>query len=52
MELENFKKNIYYTFCELIDSKITNEKMEKYLQSDRLWDAKKCKKLGLIDEII
>lgn len=52
MELENLKKNIYYIFCELIDSKITNEKLTKYLQSDRLWDAKKCKKLGLIDEII
>ena len=51
-ELEILKKNIYYIFCELIDSKITNEKMEKYLQCDRLWDAKKCKKLGIIDEII
>lgn len=51
-ELENLKQNIYYIFCELIDSKITNQKMEKYLQNDRLWDAKKCKKLGLIDEII
>ena len=51
-DVENLKKNIYYIFCELIDSKITNEKMEKYLQNNRLWDAKKCKKLGLIDEII
>ncbi len=49
---ENLKKNIYYIFCELIDSKISKEKMEKYLECDRLWDAKKCKKLGLIDEII
>ncbi len=51
-ELEIFKKNIYYIFCELIDSKITNEKMEKYLENDRCWDAKKCKKLGLVDEIV
>ena len=52
VELENFKKNIYYAFCELIDSKITNEKMEKYLENDRCWDAKKCKKLGLVNEIV
>ena len=51
-ELENLKKNIYYIFCELIDSKINKEKMEKYLENDRFWDAKKCKKLGLVDEII
>lgn len=51
-ELEIFKKNIYYIFCELIDSKITNEKMEKYLENNRCWDAKKCRKLGLVDEIV
>lgn len=51
-EINILKKNIYCAFCELIDSKITKEKLDKYLDTDRIWDAKKCKKLGIVDEII
>ena len=51
-EIYGFKKIIYYILCEVIDSKITTDKLDKYFQKNNTWDAKKYKKLGLADEII
>ena len=51
-EINNLKNTIYTLFCNTIDSKITIEKLEKYLNHPCIWDAKKYKKLGLADEIV
>jgi ATP-dependent protease ClpP protease subunit len=51
-EITYLKTIIYYILCDVIDSKITKEKLEKYFEKNCFWDAKKYKKLGLADEII
>ena len=51
-EIDYLKNSIYNLFCNIIDSKITKEKLDKYLLENCCWDAKKYKKLGLADEII
>ena len=51
-EVECLKNSIYNLFCNVIDSKITQEKLQTYLMQNSYWDAKKYKKLGLADEIV
>ncbi len=48
----NFKTLLYNVICNIIDSKITHEKLEQYFVRKNIWNCKKCKKLGLVDEII
>ncbi len=50
--IQTFYNDLINTFCNLIDSKINDEKIKKYLNNNCIWDSKKCKKLGFIDEII
>ena len=52
VELGYFKTVLYDIICNLIDSKITYEKLDKYFQENQQWDSKKYKKLGLADEIV
>ena len=51
-EIVCLKNCIYNLFCNVIDSKITKEKLQSYLMQNCYWDAKKYKKLGLADEIV
>lgn len=51
-EINSLKNCIYNLFCNVIDSKITQEKLQTYLMQNCYWDAKKYKKLGLADEIV
>ena len=50
--IQSFKTYLYELFCNVIDSKITHQKLQIYLLQTSFWDAKKYKKLGLADEII
>lgn len=47
--LENLTSKIYLNYSK---GKLKKKKLKKYLKRDLMWDAKKCKELGLIDEII
>ena len=47
--LEDVTNNIY---LEHTHGKMNKKKLSKYLKRDLWWDAKKCKKLGLVDEIV
>tara|TARA_B100001142_G_scaffold263903_1_gene267333 strand:+ start:812 stop:1456 length:645 start_codon:yes stop_codon:yes gene_type:complete len=50
-----FKTNLYNLFLNTIKTKITLEKFNTYLihsHNINIWNSKKSKKLGLIDEII
>tara|TARA_B110001452_G_C15233115_1_gene427022 strand:+ start:1700 stop:2326 length:627 start_codon:yes stop_codon:yes gene_type:complete len=51
-DILNFKTLLYKVICNIINSKITNEKLEQYFARKNIWNCKKCKKLGLVDEII
>ena len=50
--ISNFYNELVNVFCNIIDSKIINEKFNKYLENYCIWDCKKYKKIGLADEII
>ena len=50
--VDNFKYHLYYIFCNTIESKITDIKLTPYLNKGCLWDSKKYKKTGLVDEIV
>jgi ATP-dependent protease ClpP protease subunit len=50
--ISNFYNELVNIFCNIIDSKITNEKLKKYLENNCIWDSKKYKKIGLADEIV
>jgi len=50
--IEQFYNELTHIFCNIINSKITNEKFKKYLENNSIWDSKKYKKLGLADEIV
>ena len=50
--INEFKNVLYNLFCNVIDSKITNEKLNNYLSKNNVWNCKKYKKLGLVDDII
>ena len=48
-----FKNNLYNLFLNTINTKINTEKFNIYLiYSNNIWNSKKSKKLGLVDEII
>lgn len=51
-EITEFKNLLYTLFCNTIDSKITIDKLDKYLNQNNIWNSKKYKKIGLADEII
>jgi hypothetical protein len=50
--ISKFYNELVHVFCNIIESKITNEKFYKYLENYCVWDCKKYKKIGLADEII
>ncbi len=52
LETDSLNYHIYNLFCNVINSKITKEKLQIYLIQNNYWDAKKYKKLGLADEIV
>lgn len=53
-EISDFNIMLYDILCNIIDSNLTSEKLDSYLQKNILivWDCKKYKKLGFVDEII
>ena len=51
-QIISLKNNIYNVFCNVIESKITKEKLEIYFMNNCYWDSKKYKKLKLADEIV
>tara|TARA_B100001093_G_scaffold295960_1_gene282235 strand:+ start:1524 stop:2216 length:693 start_codon:yes stop_codon:yes gene_type:complete len=51
-EIMEFKNTLYLLFCNISDSKITSDKLDKYLHKNNSWNSKKYKKIGLADEII
>jgi ATP-dependent protease ClpP protease subunit len=53
-EIDSLKKILYDIMCNLVESNLTREKLDGYfLKNDlQVWDCKKYKKLGLVDEIV
>ena len=52
LEIDSLKKFMYSILCDVIDSNITSDKLEKYFEQNNVWNAKKYKKLRLADEIV
>ena len=56
--LDDFKnctylqKTVKKLYMEYTNGKLDKDKLDAYLKRDIYWSAKKCKKLGLVDEII
>ena len=52
--IAEYRKLFYDILCNLLESNLTCEKLDGYFQKNELqvWDCKKYKKLGLVDEII
>lgn len=51
-EISIFVNSLINILCNVSQSKISIQKLQNYLQYNQNWNAKKCKKLGLVDEII
>tara|TARA_Y100000389_G_scaffold162147_1_gene164825 strand:- start:442 stop:1116 length:675 start_codon:yes stop_codon:yes gene_type:complete len=51
-QISIFIKSLTNILCNVSQSKISIEKLQIYLQNNQNWNAKKCKKLGLVDEIV
>jgi|UniRef100_A0A6C0H4P4 ATP-dependent protease ClpP protease subunit len=53
-EIMDFKTLFYDVLCHSVESNLTREKLDIYLQKNSVlvWDCKKYKKLGFVDEII
>ena len=53
-EIMDFNTLFYSILCDVVESNLTREKLDIYLQKNSLlvWDCKKYKKLGFADEII
>jgi hypothetical protein len=53
-EMMDFNIVFYDILCNIIESNLTREKLDIYLQKNMIivWDCKKYKKLGFADEII
>ena len=51
-QISIFIKSLTNILCNVSQSKISIEKLQLYLQNNQNWNAKKCKKLGLVDEIV
>ena len=43
---------LYNILCDVIDSNIMCNKLDKYFEQNNVWNAKKYKKLRLADEIV
>ena len=52
--IAEYRKLFYDILCNLLESNLTCEKLDGYFQKNELqvWDCKKYKKLGLVDEIV
>jgi hypothetical protein len=50
----DYKILFYSILCDVVESNLTHEKLDIYLQKNMIlvWDCKKYKKLGFADEII
>ena len=53
-KIMDFNMLFYDVLCNIIESNLTREKLDTYLQKNSVfvWDCKKYKKLGFVDEII
>ena len=53
-QINEFIKLFYDILCNLLESNFTHEKLDGYFRNNDLqvWDCKKYKKLGLVDEIV
>ena len=53
-EIMNFNVMFYDVLCNIIESNLTRDKLDSYLIINKniVWDCKKYKKLGFVDEII
>jgi len=53
-EIIDFNVMFYDVLCNIIESNLTSDKLDSYLQKNMIivWDCKKYKKLGFVDEII
>ena len=53
-EIMNFNVMFYDVLCNIIESNLTRDKLDSYLIKNMIsvWDCKKYKKLGFVDEII
>ena len=53
-EIMNFNVMFYDVLCNIIESNLTRDKLDCYLINNMIsvWDCKKYKKLGFVDEII
>lgn len=53
-EIMNFNVMYYDILCNIVESNLTCDKLDTYLQKNMVivWDCKKYKKLGFADEII
>lgn len=53
-EIMDFNTLFYSILCNVVESNLTREKLDIYLQKNSVlvWDCKKYKKLGFVDEII
>ena len=53
-EIMNFNAMFYDVLCNIIESNLTRDKLDSYLIKNMIivWDCKKYKKLGFVDEII
>jgi ATP-dependent protease ClpP protease subunit len=44
--------NKLHLLIKTYNNKITDDKIIKYFQQNNIWDAKKCKKIGFVDELV
>ena len=51
-EISTFVNSLINILCNVSQSKNIIQKLQNYLQYNQNWSAKKCKKLGLVDEIL
>jgi ATP-dependent protease ClpP protease subunit len=51
-DIYEFKNKLYNILSCLLESKLTTLKLDNYFMQNNCWDAKKYKKLGLVDEIV
>ncbi len=50
-DISNFYNKLHL-LIKTYNNKISNDKIIKYFQQNNTWDAKKCKKIGFIDELV
>ena len=52
ISINNFKDLLFNLLLNKINSKLNSEKLSIYLKNTNTFDSKKCKKLGLVNDII